>query len=254
MAPFEFNEKFYFYLGLLVPLCFAPLEVFLLKKFGTTLGKKIFGIQLPPMGWKESLAWAFCLKPKKGLTAKPIPRWRYFIALAMAIAAGTTFFKSQEITEAAIHYEQQVAGKDWIDYISDDGRFKVSFPKKPEVASTTVEDHNLHEFKVEKEASFSVSYIDLPRKWRLFSAPTLLKGAMKVILERTPSMELIEKKLVKHKNYPAMDFRMKEKENEIEGRLILVDNTLYRLMVTYYPDTPRQLQHDVFVSSFELKD
>jgi hypothetical protein len=45
---------------------------------------------------------------------------------------------------------------------------------------------------------------------------------------------------------------MKEGDNHIEGRLILVGNTLYRLMVVYYPDTPRDLQHETFVNSFDV--
>jgi hypothetical protein len=259
MLPVEFDEAFYFYLGLAVPLCWAPLEAVFLKKFRTTPGKKIFGISLPPLSWKESFKWAFRLSRKPPIIETSIPFWRYLIALAVACGAITTLFKSQEILQVAIHYEGQVAGSNWVQYISDDGRFQVHFPKKPEVASTIVDtsaggELSLNELKVEKEAAFSVSYIDLPKKWRIFSSPTLLKGAMDVVLEHTPGAQLIEKKLVKHKNYPAMDFRMKEGENEVEGRLVLVGDTLYRIMVVYYPDTPRKLQHETFVGSFELKN
>ena len=259
MLPFAFEEKLYLYFALAVPFCWAPLEILFLKKFGTTFGKKIFGISLPALSWKESIQWALGFSRLPKVIEIPIPLGRYLIALAITCAAGAALFRGQDLLQVAVRYEEQVTGSNWVQYISDDGRFTVQFPKKPEVAAQTFDlpaggELSLNECKVEKEATFSVSYLDLPKKWRLFSAPTLLKGAMNVVMEHTPGAQLIEKKLVKHKNYPAMNFRLKEGENEIEGRLILVGNTLYHLMVVYYPATPREQQHEMFVSSFELKE
>lgn len=258
MLPVELEEKFYLMFALAVPFCWVPFEMIFLKQTGTTPGKKLFGLSLPHLSWKESLRQALFLQGRKRLVAQPIPLWRYLLALLITCGAASALFRGEEISQVAIHYEQQIAGNNWVQYVSDDGRFSVQFPKHPEVGSKTYdspsgESVSMNECRVEKEASFSVSYLDLPRKWRLFSAQTLLKGAMNVVLEHTPGGELVEKKLVKHKNYPALDFRMKEGENEIEGRLILVGNTLYRLMVVYYPDSPRDEQHAMFVQSFELK-
>lgn len=176
----------------------------------------------------------------------------------VACSAGSGLFYGKNISEAAVHYEQQVAGSGWVEYLSENGKFSVHFPKKPEIVEKQVEvpngdPINLSEFKAVKDAAFSVSYLDLPKKWRLFSSNTLLKGAMNVVHEHMQGTELTDKKIVKHKSYPAMDFKMKDGENHIEGRLILVGNTLYRLMVVYYPDTPRDLQHEIFVNSFDLK-
>lgn len=260
MLPIEIEDKSFFLLALLTPFLFAPFEAISLKKWGTTLGKKLFGISVPSLTWKESFKRAFWWGPRPGaLVSKPITLWRYLLALMIACSGGSALFLGKDITEVAIQYEQNVAGSGWIKYISEDGKFAVHFPKKPQVASKTYEvpngdPVNLNEFKVEKEAGFSVSYLDLPKKWKIFSSNTLLKGAMNVVQQHMPGTELLEKTLVKHKNYPAMDFKMKEGENLIEGRLILVGNTLYRLMVVYYPDTPRELQHEVFVNSFELKE
>ncbi len=259
MAPVEVNENFYFYYALAVPFIWAPIEALILTQSGTTFGKKLFGISVSKLSWKHSLKRAFFIGKRPGIISfTKITYWRYIFALMIACSAGSGLFYGKDISEAAVHYEQQVAGSGWVEYISEDGRFSVHFPKKPEVATKTVEvpngdPINLNEFKAEKDAAFSVSYLDLPKKWKLFSSNTLLKGAMNVIQDHMPGSQIIDKKIVKHKNYPAMDFRMKEGENEIEGRLILVGNTLYRLMVVYYPDTPRDLQHETFVNSFDLK-
>jgi len=259
MAPIEVNENFYLIFALAVPFAWAPIEAFLLTKWRMTPGKKLFGISISPLSWGQSLKRAFFLGRRPGMVAsQPITFWRYIIALMIACSAGSALFYGKDISEVAVQYEQRVAGSGWVQYISDDGKFSVHFPKKPEMASKTIEvpngdPINLSEFKAEKDAAFSVSYLELPKKWRIFSSNTLLKGAMKVVQEHMPGTELIDKKIMKHKNYPAMDFRMKEGENEIEGRLILVGNTLYRLMVVYYPDTPRDQQHQTFVDSFDLK-
>ena len=259
LAPIEVNENFYFYFALAVPFLWAPLEAFFISKYNATPGKKLFGITIPNLTWKESLKRAFFLGRRPGVvTFQKITYWRYIIALIMACTAGSGLFYGKDFSEVAVQYEQKVAGKGWIEYVAENGKFSVHFPKKPQVIEQKVEVPNgdpikLSEFKAEKDVTFSVSYLDLPRKWRLFSSNTLLKGAMKVVNEHMPGTQLIDSKIVKHKNYPAMDFKMKEGSNTIEGRLILVGNTLYRLMVVYYPDTPKKLQHETFVSSFDLK-
>lgn len=258
MAPVEVNENFYLIFALAVPFIWAPLEAVLLKNWKTTPGKKLFGISISELSWSDSFKRAFFLGKPGRIVSQPISFWRYVIALMIACSAGSALFYGKDLSEVAVEYEHRVAGSGWVQYISDDGKFSVQFPKKPEVASKTIDvpngdPINLSEFKAEKDASFSVSYLELPKKWRIFSSNTLLKGAMKVVQEHMPGTQLIDKKIVKHKNYPAMDFRMKEGENEIEGRLILVGNTLYRLMVVYYPDTPRDQQHQTFVDSFDLK-
>jgi hypothetical protein len=258
MTPLDVDEKFYFTFGLALPFVWAPIEAFLIKKWGTTPGKKLFGMTIPAITWKESFKRAFFLGKRERVIFRPITLWRYVVALMIACSAGSSLFYGKDLFEAPIHYEQKMTDHGWVQYTAEDGRFSVNFPKKPQNLSTTVEvpnegPINLSEFKVEKDASFSVSYLDLPKKWKIFSSNTLLKGAMKVIHEHMPGTELLDKTIVKHKNYPAMDFKMKEGENEIEGRIILVGNTLYRLMVTYYPDTPRSQQHHTFVESFDLK-
>lgn len=259
MAPIEVNENFYFYFALFVPFFWAPLEAFLISRYQTTPGKKLFGITIPGLSWKQSLKRAFFLGQRPGeMQFKKITYWRYLIAFMIACSAGSGLFYGKDISEAAVEYEQKVTGAGWVEYIAENGRFSVHFPKKPNVTEQKVEvpngdPINLSEFKAVKDAAFSVSYLELPKKWRIFSSNTLLKGAMKVVHEHMPGTNLLDKKIVKHKNYPAMDFKMKEGSNEIEGRLILVGNTLYRLMVVYYPDTPRDEQHQTFVNSFELK-
>jgi len=257
VLPLEVDSQLFALWALVAPLVWMPFEMVLLKLFGSTPGKKLFGLSFPPLSWKESFQRAFFFKKSRDIRSRPIGLKRYFIALMMTCSAAATLFLGEDISEAAVHYEKQVTEAGWVQYISDNGKFQVQFPKKPKEVSQVFEvpngaPINLSEFKAHKEAEFSVSYLDLPKKWKLFSSNTLLKGAMGVIVDHVPGSTLIDKKLVKHKDYPAMDFRMKQGENTIEGRLILVGNTLYKLWVVYFPDTPKEAQHETFLGSFEL--
>ncbi len=257
--PIELESQIFLLWSLVVPLIWMPFEALLLYKWQTTPGKKLFGLSLPFLSWSESCKRAFFFKRSKDLQIKTIGIKRYLIALMLACSAGSALFLGEDISEAAVHYEQSITGSGWVQYVSDNGKFQVQFPKKPveqEPQQFDVPNGDpleVSEFKAHKEAEFSVSYLDLPKKWKLFSSNTLLKGAMKVVHEHMPGAQITDKKLVKHKNYPAMDFKMKEGEKEIEGRLILVGNTLYKLWVVYTPSTPREQQHEIFLNSFELK-
>lgn len=261
VLPLELDSQVFLLWALVVPVMWAPIEALLIYKWQTTPGKKLFGLSLPTLTWAECCERAFFFKRTKDLQVKTIGLKRYLIALMLACSAGSALFLGEDISEAAVEYEHQVTGSGWIQYVSDNGKFQVQFPKKPvEQEPKQFEMSNgsplqVSEFKAtpKGEAEFSVSYLELPKKWKLFSANTLLKGAMKVVHEHTPGATIVEKKLVKHKSFPAMDFKMKDGEKEIEGRLILVGSTLYKLWVVYSPDTPREQQHEIFLSSFELK-
>lgn len=264
MLPFDFSDKFYFTFALQVPIVWSPIEALLITLLGTTPGKALFGVLVRDVSGNKlsfplSLKRACFFGSRPGVIQyKKIRKWRYFIALIVAISCTSSLFLGKDLSDVAIQFEKQMVGE-WIQYASDDGRFTVNFPKEPKQESHSFEIPNskqpleLSEFKVKTDAVFSVSYVELPKKWRIFSAGTLLKAAMEQIYGHSPQAKLIDSKRVKHKNYPALDFRMKNGEDEIDGRLILVGSTLYKLTVTYPPKASRETQHEIFLNSFELK-
>lgn len=261
VLPFEFDESFYFLYALATPLLWVPIESLFIAKKGTTPGKRLFRISIPGLSFQESLHRA-CFFPKRPgiLNTESIGRWRYIVALAVALACGSSLFIGKNLSDVAVRYEEGVMSAGWIEYASDDGKFTVQFPKKPEVATQTVpvpnsdQTLNLNEVKAKQsDQTFSVSYIELPKRWRIFSPSTLLKGAMKVVLNHMPGVELLSKKTVKHKNYPAVEFSMKEGEKLIEGRLILVGSRVYKVVVVYSPGHTPDEQHQAFLNSFDIQ-
>jgi hypothetical protein len=59
--------------------------------------------------------------------------------------------------------------------------------------------------------------------------------------------------MTKHRTFRALDFHLTQGEEEVQGRLILVGATLYRLTVVYPPSLAHQLQKTEFLDSFEVK-
>jgi len=262
--PTEFSESFYFIYALATPLLWAPLEAILLSLWGTTLGKMVFGVVVRDIdGEKLSLGASFrrsfFLSRRPGVVYAPKMRGLGFLILtALAAACGSSLFFGKDISQAAIEYEEQEIRGNWLEYASEEGKFVVQFPKKPELETQTYpipdseQSLELSEVKAESREIYSVSYLEMPKKWRFFSDGTLLKGAINVVAKNTPGAEVVDKKRVTHKSHQALDFRMKQGENEIFGRLIIVGTTLYKLTVTYPPSSGEQDQHDAFLSSFEL--
>lgn len=260
ILPIGFDDKFYFSFVFLTPLLWAPLEALMLSTWETTPGKALFGISVRGLSFIKSLKRALFWGKRPGVpTFSPIRRWRLVLGVALTGIAASTLFMGKDLSNVAIQYESQVAKSGWVQYASDDGRFTIQFPKKPssqETQKVDVADGKALELKVvkaESDAIFSVSYLDLPRKWRIFSSNILLKISMKEIVGHMEGAELTDKQMVKHKNYPAMSFKIKQGDNEIEGRLILVKNTMYKLTVVYPPGVSHEGQHETFLDSFELK-
>jgi hypothetical protein len=261
ILPFDFQEGFYFSFALATPVLWAPLEALFLHRFGTTPGKKAFGIRIGHLTtWREALRRSFFLPNRPGeIRFAPMSKWRYLLGLVVALASTSALFLGKPISEAAVHYEQQMVAEGWIHYASDEGKFRVQFPKKPKLETHTFDVPNsdqgalLNEVKAQKsDCTFSVSYLELPKKWRIFSAGTLLKGAINVVADHMPGAQLLDKKQGYHKNYPSLDFRMKQGDDVIQGRLILVGSTLYKLVVIYPPDALQENQHTPFLDSFDL--
>ena len=264
MLPLELGEMVYFFFALAVPLISPFIEAIFISKKGKTLGQQVFGMKIENskgglLSFRQALQRAFFLGKRPGVVKfKPINRYRYLIALLLAIGCVTSLFVGEEISNVAIEYEQNMTKDGWIQYSSKDERFTVNFPKKPEVKTHTLDVPNtdnvldLKEVKSVGEVEFSVSYLELPRKWRIFSATTLLKGAMNVIVQNMPGAQIVEKKHVKYKNYPGMDFHMTQDGKEIEGRLILVGSTLYKLTVTRPQEVAHEMQQEDFLNSFDL--
>ncbi len=265
MLPLEWGEYFYCFFALAVPFIWPFIEAILVSSKGKTLGQKMFGMKIEDgrgstLAFKQALQRALFIGKRPGIIKfKQINRYQYLVTLFLAIACVSSLFLGEEISNVAVEYEQNMTKEGWIQYSSKDERFTVNFPKKPEHETLSFDLPNsdksldLKEVKAVADVEFSVSYVELPRKWRIFSSTTLLKGAMNVVVENMPGAKIMQKTHMKYKNYPGIDFHMTQNGNEIEGRLILVGSTLYKLTVTRPQEIAHEVQHEEFLDSFDLK-
>jgi uncharacterized RDD family membrane protein YckC len=266
-VPYYFDDIYYVGLALATPILWAPIEAFLIAKYKTTIGKLLFGVRIENhvggrlpylIALKRSFFWG--VRPgvmrQKELTKA---RWTVGILVFCLLASSAVFEK--EITEFTTGFEKYKTADGWIQYTSSHGGFRVIFPQDPEEESKllpvpaqkkTLNYNELKSYQTQK-VYYTVSYMELPRKWKLAGTSRLLQGALDVIIEHTPNSKLLYKQFTKHKNYRALDFHSKQGDEEVQGRLILVGTTLFRLTVVYPPSLAHQLQHHEFLDSFEIQ-
>jgi hypothetical protein len=243
-----------------------PVEAFIISKWGTTIGKKIFGLQIGDhLGGR--LPYLISLKRSSLLGIKPGVIRQKVISLKRKIVGfvfcfATIFGASyqQELSDYSTGFSQTAALDNWVAYTSSEGGFSVLFPNDPTTESKQVpipEHNHVLEYNEctsfqNKKVSYSVSYMRVPKKWKLAGSSRILKGALDGIVDHTPNSKLLHKQFTKHHSYRALDFYYLQDGEEVQGRLIMVGTTVYRLTVTYPPSYANKLLHQEFLNSFEL--
>lgn len=267
LLPFFYGPFFYYYLALAIPLLWAPLEALLINKWGTTPGKALLGLSVrDALGFKLpyflSLKRALFLPSRPGTLLQKKTSWaRKLCAIVTSAAFLVSGMYSNALTMWGMGLNRGISPEEWVHYTSAYAGFKVSFPTDPQEASkelvipgsgkvlnyeelTSVEGNKVH---------YSVSYMELPRRWRLAGDAALLKGVLDVMVKHTEGSELVEKGFNKFDGYRVLDFRMKEgTDQEEKGRLLIVGQTLFKLSIAYPPSYSEKMQESPFLNSFEV--
>jgi uncharacterized RDD family membrane protein YckC len=266
VLPFFYGPFFYYYLAIAIPLLWAPLEALLISKWGTTPGKALLGLSVrDAVGFKLpyslSLKRALFLPSRPGTLLQKKTSWLRKLCAIVTCASFLLFgIYGNVLTFWTMGLNQAISPEDWVQYTSDYAGFKVSFPTNPEESSkelvipdsgkilsyeelTSAENDKVH---------YSVTHMEIPRRWRLAGDATLLKGVLDVMVKHTDGAELIEKDFNKFGGYRVLDFRMKQGAEEVKGRLLVVGQTLYKLSIIYPPSHAEKMQASPFLDSFEV--
>gem|GEM_PF-853887 len=259
-----------FYLGLIAaaPFLWIPLEAFLLSRYGTTPGKSLFRMRVQNavggnLSFMQALKQAAFFSPRPGvLTQKDMSSKRKLGALIMAVCCVLAALFGKPITYYSIGLDNKISTNGWVQYYSMTRGFTVNFPTDPKEQSKQLEipdsDKVLQYEEVSsqqtKDVLYSVSYMELPSKWRWAGSNTLLKGALDLLVKYSPQQsQVVDRELILYQNHRALDFHLKQGDNDVSGRFILVDNTLYKLTVVYPPSLSQEVQNgDPFLDSFDL--
>jgi uncharacterized RDD family membrane protein YckC len=260
-----------FYLGLIaaVPFLWVPIEALLLSRNGTTPGKSLFGMKVKKekggnLSFKQALKHASFRSPRPGVfSQKKIGPKRKLIAFALSVCCVLTALFGKPITYYSIGLDNKISTNGWMQYYSMTRGFSVNFPNDPKEQSKQLEIPNTDKIlnyeeissQQTKDVLYSVSYMELPGKWRLAGSNTLLKGALDLLVKYSPEkgQVVVDRELIIYQNHRALDFHLKQGDNDVSGRFILVDNTLYKLTVVYPSSLSKEVQDgNPFLNSFDL--
>lgn len=263
--PYFYGPFFYYFLALTIPFLWAPIEAFFLSKWKTTPGKALFGLKVTgPKGtalvYSSALKWCLLCKSSAQWKQQKISLSRKLTALLTSSAFVLAAIYGNVLSLWSVGLEKGISPSGWVQYSSDDAHFKVSFPTDPETASKelVIPDSgkvlNYKEITTDEheKVRYSVSHLELPRKWRLAGNTTLLKGVLDVLVQHTENCELLEKEFKVHNQNRVLDYRMKQGKDEMKGRLIIVNGTLYKLTISYPPSHKSSLNTNPFLDSFEI--
>lgn len=264
--PWFLETYDYLIFAFLIPYLYLPLEAVLLSRFGTTLGKALFGIKAfnekgKKLSFKQALKQACCFCRKPGNLRQSTLSWHQKLSSTLFLL-GCIFlsFFGNTLTQWGMGLRPGLSQEGWIEYTHDEAGFKVHFPRNPEEevkqlevpGSDNVFDYQELTAHQDKKVYYSVTYMELPRKWKLAGSNTLLKGTLGLIVHYSPETTLLSKELITHQSHRALNFHMKQGEEEVKGRLILVGTTLYKLTVVYPPELASELEESLFLDSFDL--
>jgi len=240
-------------------------EAFLLTTWGKTIGGAILGIEIKDkvtskkLSLKQALSKMFFFSSSHKIVTTPSPffmKWGGVLVIAASSWLGfnESFFSLKKPVVSSIEH---ITVEGWKTFHSDEIGFAVDFPTDPYKLENTLDLPGrrsviFQEIKSLKEQiAYSVSYLHIPKKWLMFRSSTILNGALKVLTDAQYNSEVVQKQVVSHRKYPALDFYIKQGDEILKGRLILVGSTLYRVMITQPKADEFSSDLQLFVDSFE---
>ena len=199
---------------------------------------------------------------------------RTVLSTALLALFSLFFVAEYEVREVVTSSEQTFFSKTsstslpnphWTQYQDPEGAYSIQFPGTPESKSTELaiprskEKLPLHAIKYElgqQGVEYSLNYTTLPSSWLKWRPALLLKGALKILASHLSQAKIVKKSSKSYNNYPALEFVLMKKNNlHCSGRLVLVDNVLYKIDVTYPEELEEEIQEHMesFLDSFNIK-
>lgn len=214
-------------LVILVPLLWWPLK----KLFKTTPGQLLFNSK------------------------------KYLMVLGVVLIG---VFGSASLINQHLHHHQSLPKANAENYagwtLIEDDAFKAYFPFAPELTQGELPIPGnaslpLIEHKAENEHTFSVAYTVFPKKWLSYSDNTILKHSLKEMANAMPGTSIKYKVYADHGPHKAIDYTLSSEGKDILGRMILVNDHLYKIEIKHDAAQKSELQEIMnrFIQSFSPK-
>jgi len=267
LLPFAIDDTLYLYLLLTTPFLWILPEALLLSTWGTTPGGLFMAISPrtskgSKLSFNESLQLALFLDKELSIhwvgCDKGLSSFIKRLAIGSSIALAALFGKA--IIQFPQEFGKEVSVRGWVHYTSSEGDFTADFPSKPKIEQKQLEipqakrtvDYQEVKSSHANHVTYSVSAIELPKKFSFFGTGTILKGALSVLQENLHvKTKLISRKLTKHGEHPAIDFHLHKGTEDIKGRLVLVGQRLFKIEFIEPFDIEAEEVGFAFINSFK---
>lgn len=153
--------------------------------------------------------------------------------------------------------------KKWNCYKDPEGNFEIHFPGNPDESFKNIPipktkdslQYYTVNFKLDDhDIEYNLNYTTLPKNWLKWKPALLLKGALKIICSKLSEGKILSKTFFTLKDLPTLEFTLEKKDNKLSsGRLILIDNVLYKIEVIYPKEKKELIDTNVktFLQSFK---
>ncbi len=152
----------------------------------------------------------------------------------------------------------------WLPFSLPDSNSKVTFPGKPITVEKSlhlpkgVKPLNYTEFTYvdpTSSSTFSIGHTKLPKSILKWSSGLVLKGSLDIIKENEKGAKIIKREVSKIGEIPCLNYKMQKGENIYTGRLLLVEDTLYKIDAIHLEENTGTLEKSVryFLDSFEIQ-
>lgn len=180
-------------------------------------------------------------------------------ALILLLGGGLFFYPTNQKWQ--IELGSYVAHLGWTHYVSSEGRFSVDFPTTPVIENKQLvisQANRTFDYQEAKSYSgqnvcYAASYVDLPKRWTMFSSALILKTAVKVLVNSLPDAKLVGQETLSYHKHPAIDFHYVQGSEEVHGRLVLAGATLFQVKVISESAIAGEMQQDPFLDSLVIE-
>lgn len=246
-----------------IPILWIPLEVIQIALFGTTLGKALVNLHLLNReNQKPTLSESIKSSIGSGLkiqlffipgvnrlfgshfhqTQLVITKFKlqkFLISFASASLIALALLK---IDALFIHHKDKGSffdwsGSNWSQFKGEN--FSAYFPKEPvsiskEIPLPTPSHSDVLPYQeyshTHDKGKYEVSFTTLPSQWMKWSSGLILSGAVKLVMGKS---KIVHKHSATCYNFPAIEYEAESSNGHILGKLVLVEQKLYRVEVLY---------------------
>lgn len=174
------------------------------------------------------------------------------LGLGIALVIGGLYFRGS-IGKASTADSSSL--NNFSEFVSKEGRFKVSFPGKPKEQSKSALGMKIKMFMVEeKDGVFGVAYSDLPSS-RNISADTILTNARIGMLQNVNATLVKEDRITLQGKYPGREIKadVPTRNAELYCSVYLVDGRAYQVLILGKSEWLNSDKARKFLNSFALR-